>query len=467
MQTLSPTEEQSLLTAVKTAVDYVDNDNMSPDNAITKVARDNKLSPGFVKAAVSAYNNGRQVAQFHANDSILDKLASFSLADYDNIYNNIWGGTTKQAKDHYTTPARISAEYELPPSFIRDAGQEKLAHLDITGLLGDRHKPAVDSEHQQMLDKHASDLAMRKAWSAHRDATHRFEGQRSKLAHANDMVRVHVGLLTNYFKKIAMDRMPFSVVDDAVQTYHGARGRSLMNHVAAQFPREKRAADTRVFWDRPINHKAQPFTFVENAIKSAEHVHECRAVLQQTQEDVKVAEDALRPFALPPQDQSQQPFSISLINDESEKRAFFNLVGASAVGAGTKSMLDNTLGGQGEKDYYQKTMLKLDDPDHESELRRIRAEAMLSSMMSDSENPISGYDPDQVLNAYNEIAQLAPRAAVQPAAIQPLLAKRLAGNIEPFEVQEMTNLEKGLKDVKQQPINQRQLSQNATQFDTD
>jgi len=69
--------------------------------------------------------------------------------------------------------------------------------------------------------------------------------------------------------------------------------------------------------------------------------------------------------------------------------------------------------------------------------------------MADPENPISGYEPDEVLSAYNELAQIAPRAAGQPAALQPLLAKRLAGNVEPFEVQEITNLEKGLRESKE------------------
>ena len=87
---------------------------------------------------------------------------------------------------------------------------------------------------------------------------------------------------------------------------------------------------------------------------------------------------------------------------------------------------------------------KLGDPSHENELRKIRAQVMLSEMMSDSENPISGHDPEEVLSAYNELAQLAPRIAEQPAAVQPLLAKRLAGNVEPFEVREIGDIEKSL-----------------------
>jgi hypothetical protein len=93
----------------------------------------------------------------------------------------------------------------------------------------------------------------------------------------------------------------------------------------------------------------------------------------------------------------------------------------------------------------------LGSPDHENELRKIRAQVMLSEMMTDSDNPISGHDPEDVLEAYNDIAQFAPRVSEQPAAIQPLLAKRLAGNVEPFEVKEMGDIEKALSGTNIKP----------------
>ena len=60
---------------------------------------------------------------------------------------------------------------------------------------------------------------------------------------------------------------------------------------------------------------------------------------------------------------------------------------------------------------------------------------------------IGGYKPEQVISAYNDIAQLAPRTAAQPAAMQAILRRRLANQTEPFEIKEITDLEKGLKDT--------------------
>jgi hypothetical protein len=49
------------------------------------------------------------------------------------------------------------------------------------------------------------------------------------------------------------------------------------------------------------------------------------------------------------------------------------------------------------------------------------------------------------------MVQLAPRLADQPAAVGPLLSKRLAGNTEPFEVGETLKLEDSLKKTQPTP----------------
>ena len=90
------------------------------------------------------------------------------------------------------------------------------------------------------------------------------------------------------------------------------------------------------------------------------------------------------------------------------------------------------------------------DPDHENAIRRIRAQTMLSDLMSNDE-VISGYDPNEVLDAYNEVSQLSPMSATQPALVRPWLRKRLSqGAVEPFEAAEMANVEKTLSQTQNQ-----------------
>ena len=99
--------------------------------------------------------------------------------------------------------------------------------------------------------------------------------------------------------------------------------------------------------------------------------------------------------------------------------------------------MEALIGGSAEESRVNKVLGQLSSPEHDDELRKIQAQVMLTEMMSDPDNPISEYNPEAVLQAYNDITQLAPRLAEQPAAMQPLLAKRLAGDVEPFEIKEI------------------------------
>jgi hypothetical protein len=105
----------------------------------------------------------------------------------------------------------------------------------------------------------------------------------------------------------------------------------------------------------------------------------------------------------------------------------------------------NSLSGPGDVAGAQAT---LNSPSIENELRKIRTQAMLTRFMTDRspDNPISGYDPNHVATAYNDLARLAPQLSNQPAVMQSLLAKRLAGQFEPFEAKNTLDMENALRE---------------------
>lgn len=88
------------------------------------------------------------------------------------------------------------------------------------------------------------------------------------------------------------------------------------------------------------------------------------------------------------------------------------------------------------------------DPEHEAEMQRIKMQAMLTEFMAD-DPVISTYDPDQVIEAFNQVAQMTPRAAIQPAVMRGQLRKMLQQQdaMEPFEAGQLIDVEKGLKEV--------------------
>ena len=66
---------------------------------------------------------------------------------------------------------------------------------------------------------------------------------------------------------------------------------------------------------------------------------------------------------------------------------------------------------------------------------------------------LSGYHRDEVLGAFNEVSQLAPRASQQPLLMNALLRKRLQqGALDPFDVGSIVSTEKGLMETGGIPV---------------
>lgn len=443
MQNLSKSDEQKLLDGVKKAVDLVDNSGLSPNEAMKKVAEELQYSPGFLKAACNAFNNGRQLAQWNANDSILDKLASFPLADYEEVHRNMWGNTEeKSASFSYQTPT-------LPA--YDDDFKKRLLSMPLSTT----EKAASDEQHPLVADELA-DRAAKTAYSTFEFARRVNEEARRVKSAANADLDVKINQLSDYFKKFAQDRLPLAEVENAVATYYGEAGKALMDHVASGFPKEKRAADYKASWAgfaKPAERTKEPYTLVAACIKQAELLHRATANLEDADKQLAKAKECVASFSQPrfaAQNGSQSILTPSLIEDGSGQKSA-SLLGGLAFGAGggvAKSIADAA--SQNSAKQLEEQVKELESPEHLNELRKIRAQTVLTQLLSDPESPLSKYDPEEVLTTYNDLVQFSPRLADQPSAIAPLLNKRLMGNTEPFEIGEQLKLEQGLKAVQDQ-----------------
>ncbi len=437
MQSLNRSDEQKLLNGVKQAVDLVDNAGLTPNEAMKKVAEELNYSPGFLKAACNAFNNGRQLAQWNANDSILDKMASFPLASYEEIQSKMWGDT--QEKE-----ATFSYSGVNFPSYEDEIKAELLAMpLSYSEKAAEDVHPLVEDELAENRVKKAHDSLnfARKVCE---------EARRVKSA-ANDELNRRVEELKGYFRKFAYDRDSFAEVDYAASVYYGEAGKALMAHVHESFPQEKKASDVGRLIRAKVDRTKEPYVLIESCIKQATTLHKATDDLEQAEKVVKEASNSFASFTLPRQtenlDGSQSSLTPSLIADLSgvkEASIFGGIAGGAGMGL-AKSIADSAT--QKADKRLKEQIRELDSPDHTNELRKIRAQTVLTQLLSDPENPLSGYDPEEVLTAYNDLVQFSPRLADQPSAIAPLLNRRLMGNTEPFEVGEQLKLEQGLKTV--------------------
>lgn len=441
METLSKAREEDLIEGVKTAVDLVDSQGMSPDEAIEKVARTEKWGKELIRFASHAYNTGRQTAQRETSDSILDKFAAFDLANPDKIISAVWPKVKSAAVRQQLTG--VSADYKAPPAWL-DARQqtttmEKAAAADDILAKQPKPEPYAPDPQVKMAREYSKQLELRKEAQA----------ARNQVSQAHDELLNAVGQLGDYFKKFARDRLPFATVEHAVRTYYPAAATKLMDYAYGRNRmKEARAADTKMP-STAVDLNSAPFTLIKKCMDAGAKESRLRIYEKEAQDAVQShREGDLAPFVpTPPQGGSRETASTSkylIAEDDPEKGAgFLASVAGSSVADKTKSILDRALSDAPTLEARQSTLSELSDPSHEAELRKIRAQALLSEMMDDE--VIGGYEPEKVLNAYNEISQLMPSGAMQPIIARSLLRRHLQGAMEPFEAKEITDIEKGVR----------------------
>tara|TARA_R110000824_G_scaffold200954_1_gene385036 strand:- start:1656 stop:3164 length:1509 start_codon:yes stop_codon:yes gene_type:complete len=448
MQSLSKSDEQQLLDGVKKAVDLVDNQDFPPNDALQKIAEELNYSPGFVKAACNAFNNGRQLAQWNANDNVLDKLASFPLANYDEVHNAIWGKEQEKA-------ASVS---QFMPKF---ASYEDQARQDLLNMdLGTFEKSASAEEPSQLVQDYEGELRVKLAFNKVDFESRQLEESRRQKVAAEDKLNLKVHLLESYFSKFAYDRLPLAQVENAAAAYYGKPGAALMSYVAGKFPSEKRASDHQSTWsgfNQPVDRNAEPYTLIAECIKQAAVHNQMNYWLAEAEEKLAEAKEKTASFIRPQSSSNNGSPAIltpSLIEEAGEKQAGSNagrMLGGMAGGMGlglAASLRDDS---EDRKNEIESQIAELDDPAHLNELRKIRAQTALTQLMTDPESPLSEYDPEEVMRAYNEVVQLAPRLADQPGALGPLLNRKLMGNAEPFEIGETLKMEESLAKTQAMP----------------
>jgi len=441
MQALSKSDEQRLLDGVKLAVDLVDNQGLSPNVALQKVAEQLHYSPGFLKSACSAFNTGRQLAQWNDNQSVLDKLASFPLADYDIVHDAMWGKSQEKVAQVSVLPPKL-------PSYD-DAVKQELLKYDLSRFT----KAASAEVEPHVADEHAG-IRIKRAFAAFDYHRRLAEEARRQKPPAEDRLNLKLHLLENYFRKFAYDRLPLAQVEHVASIRFGEAGRQLIDYVAERFPKEKRAADHRASWggfQAAVSYDAEPYTLIETTIKQARDLYHAQQAFIAANAKLAAARDVYESFTQPLHRStigSPAALTPALLGDAGEKSAFEAVTAYNPFSV-PKDLIEYASKGRDEK--VEKQIKELDSPDHLNELRKIKAQTVLTQLMSDPDNPLSGYDPEDVLSAYNEMVQLSPRLADQPSAVGPLLNKRLVNNLEPFEVGETLKLEKGLKDTQEMP----------------
>lgn len=450
--------EAKLVAAVEKTAALVQG-GQAPSQAIAKAAMDVGVPAGHINALVHAYNTGQTNRQRLDGDTLLEKTADFELADAEQVLEHMYPTQVKAASATKQSTA-ISTEYALPPTGVlarREAMTKRAANVNWR-TMADATITAPEpypGDPKERVKKATSqvDRLQRGADELRRAASEAFD----KMGHT-------FCELTEYFRRPGCTPIP--IVKENAMILHGAKAEQIIDQLVQVTPGLAKMAHNQPVMrsHRDLAATGRPYQLIEELVGEIQTYKEAKARYLSTAADAeKQAGVLLRPFA-------EASPSVSVLEgwpSSTEKLAW----GWSDANAGGLNLVGRQLGNLAHgftdpRDPAADDYAALTDPQHEQELRDVKTEAMLQYLMTNDDD-IAGYEPDEVLNSYNEIVDAVPRAADQMLLMRTLLKKKLKGQLDTHEIDQALGMGEKLRsrdERSQSELTERGQSQEAQQF---
>lgn len=428
MNVLSHEDEQRVVDGVLQLSDLV-NEGIAPTDAAVKVATRLQLEPNFIHLLGIGYNSGVVNHQRETSDGILEKLANVALVDIPEVVRQVYPDAracqTKAAAED------LAAVYDRP--------------LEATES---RWKP------ERPLRKQASQTTPPPVEKPEPTTAEQFfqrKKQAQQLREELRELRADLLVLDNvkfatiqeeleeYFQRV--DAVSPSQVHNACRAYFPPQDQKIAQAALAGKDLTIKTAqkDTRVDWQEA------PYSLLQDYVAIVKQAQDLRVKIKLAEYELAEVDPYAQPrtqrYAYKVAAAYEKFKEIDVLDDTLDKVAFIGSLGGVLAGAARV--------GKGDR---MDSLPPALDPNFRNELNSIRAHAVLSDLIADDE-VISGYDPDEVYQAYNELMPLYPHIVNNVGFMRPILRKRLSqGALDPLELSELAKVEKNFKDIEQQNI---------------
>jgi len=425
MRALSKEAETKLLAAIERAAGLV-NDGAAPNDAIVKVASAAEIPAGHISLMVHAYNTGRTNKQREAGENPLEKSADFPLADLDTVMAALYPKEVKTAAEISRATA-VSSEYALSPAgmLARRKAQLTKEAAGKVQLPEKTYQPYPRDEHE----------AARRAYSEKKAAIQSREEMRRQVTDAYNKAAAKMEQLHEYFRHPGNLSFPDAVQETELR--YGPEAVSALKKLSSVYPFLAKQAATRS-------------AIIGDCIPCALADEVVTALAEYNEKQQKFA--AAYPPVVDKKKELPQPVTGSILRNPATEPLQLKSAGmmdtftapiSATMGVGN-TLLEQGVGGLTEASpdkMRAKALMDLTDPEHERKLHTIKSRGVLHDLML-NDPVISGYDPNDVANAYNELAELAPSYTSSTAAMSALLRKRLeAGQLADFDIKQIVDLE--------------------------
>ena len=418
-----------------------------PNEAIVKAARDTNLRESEIDLVVRAYNTGQTNKTRMNGDDILEKTAEFPLASVDVVKEALYPSTVKTAAagrggpSAVSTDTSVSVDYSMSPQTMLERlerREKRAANVDwrtINGQKIEAPEPYPRDPTYEYEQKRAADQR----------ANHAFNEARRQQFEAMEAMRTKFAELGEYFMRT--DCTPLPVVKRAAAMLYGEdKTERIFNLLDEHYPHVSKTAANRDR-DMTIAHGNEGLELMLDMMRASHEYREKCAAYDAA--EAKLPDKSHMKQAAPKVD----IYVGSVLDEVPEKVAVapMSMLGMYGLGSNlirdTKGLID----GPDPKQLVQQELDQLQDPSHEAQLNEINSEATLHDLLA-NDPVISGYDPNEAANAYNEIIQTAPAAGGNRMIMQSLLRKRLAqGTVDTFDANQLLDLEKKVRATQPAP----------------
>lgn len=477
---LSERDKKLLLLASDRISEAIARSNHEDPNAvIAKVAAELKIKPGHIKVLVHGYNSGRTELQRKTAEDIYEKSAEFRLADTQSVLDQLY--VPKRLASDFDKKAQVvSLSYDVHPTLLLRRSKNELAGQVLAGQALEKSAVVRSSiqtaNNEEIRRQSQSEAELRQNVQRLRVEVCRLEKQ------ALDDLRE----LRSYF--VRDDALPWNLVTENCTAVYGPRAARLLSAVVSRFPKAHLEKQARQFSLRskrqgipPVDWTAPPYVYVDRLLKVAQQHVQAVDRLEQLQRRLSALYREKKAGVLQHPRSSRSSSSRSAgssvdagpdpvdglfqpVPDPSPPRMANTPKTATWKSAGVfTTTLAGTFGGSlgmatgrglskliasplvtSKDEMVQDAYSEFITPDHEDKLRSISTKSLLTDLMA-NDDVISNYSPKEVVQAYNEIYDLAPRVANTQMIVRSYLRKRLQqGSFDQFDVDNLLKAEESL-----------------------
>lgn len=409
MKPLTKEQELKIIKAAERVVDYVKQGD-HPNDALYKVAREERLQPEFIKRLAEVFNTSRILAHFKSARPE-NRADNFPLADWGNVLSRLYPKVQKTANlnSWFAAPPDFNASRTEKPLFKEAQTQQATPSTDLEFLVKQAHKH-LDSLKRD-LDVLKTDLEVNK-----------------------EFIRENLNKAAYYFRQY--NHKPFNEVETNFLSAVGSLGKPLMDTLYGlckssifNEPRGSLTKEARLF-----DKEEEPYNYLFSCIKFAKDISLIKAEYEIKKNEMEAFErnfkEKLKKLALLKRE-NKIPFPFKGVQKSSALKALFGY----------------TLGRIENGKETPKSLLEIVNPLQEIEDKNLNIKLLLHDMLH-NDPVISNYPEEDVIKAYNELLALSPRVAERPALARALLARRLElGHIDPFELAQVVKTEEKLKNI--------------------